>query len=272
MTLTSKEDKMEKLENLRIAIRDMIKPYSTPVCISLLKKDDEVPPKAKKPAEFFGHRMAVCQGVGFARNYGWSKVFTAKDLACGPCLSYFGLVERPQFEVEGGLVHPLYTKTLEQGKKSEDAIDKLPFGTIDKILIEPIDKATRVPDMVLIYGNAAQMARLIQGALFNQGGALYPKFTGRCACSPEMVTPFLTGEYNVSIPDAGERMFALTADDEIVFTIPYAKIDDIVDGITITHKTGIARFPFPVYGLRMEPKFPDQYYQIVDLTKDEGEE
>ncbi len=263
--------KMSILENLSVAIRDYIKPYSTPVCISFLQEDDEVPAKAKKPAQFFGYRLGLCQGVSFARKYGWSMVFTAKDIGCGPCLSYFGFVERPEFEVEGGLVHPLYTKTLEQGKKSEDAIDKLPVGTIAKILVEPLDRATRQPDMVLIYGNAAQMARLIQGALFNQGGAIYPKFCGRCACSPEMVTPYLTGEYNVSIPDGGERMFALTTDEELVFTVPFAKIEDLIDGITTTHKSGIARYPFPIYGLRMEPKFPDHYYQIVDLTKDEDE-
>ncbi len=207
--------------------------------------------------------------MGFARKYGWSFVYDAKSLACGPCLSYFGFVERPDFEVEGGLVYPLYARTLEMGRKSEDAIDKLPYGTISRILVEPIARATRVPDIILIYGDPAQMARLIQGALYDQGGAIYPKFTGRCACSPEMITPYLTGEYNVSVPDGGERMFALTADDEMVFSLPYDRIEALIDGLTTTHESGIARFPFPVNGLKMEPNFPPAYREIVELTMDE---
>lgn len=262
---------MSILEQLHETIRDCIRPHTTPVCVSLLQGDDEVPAKAKKPRDFFGYRIALCQAVSFARKYGWSMVLTEKDIACGPCLSYFGFVDIPEFEAEGGLVHPLYAKTLEMGKKSEDAVDKLPYGTIKKILVEPIDRATRQPDMVLIYGNAAQMARLVQGALYDQGGSLDPRLCGRCACSPEMITPFKTGEYNVTIPDSGERVFALTADDELVFTVPFGKIENLIDGVMTTHKSGIARFPFTVNGLRMEPKFPDHYYRIVDLVRDEDE-
>lgn len=261
---------MEKLQQLHQTLRDYIRPLTTPVSVSLLKKGEELPPKAKRPSQFFGYRMALCQGFSFARKYGWSTAFGLEDMGCGPALAYFGFVERPEFEVEGGLVHPMYAKTMEAGRRSEDVIDKLKADEIETVLIEPIDRATRVPDVILIYCNAAQIARLTQGALYCTGGAIETKVAGRCACSPEVITPYLTQNYNVVVPDGGERMFALTGDDELVFSVPYCKIPELTEGIVTTHKSGVARYPYPAYGLRMEPRFPERYEAIVKLAEEKG--
>jgi len=258
---------MEQLKALHEALRNYIRPLTTPVAVSLLREGEEPPPKAKRPSKFFGYRMALCQGFSFARKYGWSTVFGIDDIGCGPALSYFGFVERPDFEVEGGLVHPMYAKTMEAGRRSEDIIDKLEIRGVSHILIEPIDRATRRPDVVLIYCNPAQIARLTQGALYEEGGAIETKVAGRCACSPEIITPYQTQYYNVIVPDGGERMFALTADDEMVFSTPYCKIESLIEGITVTHKSGVARYPYPAYGLRMEPQFPERYQAVVELAK-----
>lgn len=260
---------MELLKEFGEVLRDYIKPLTTPVAIRLAK-GQELPEKTKQPSVFFGHRMALCQGFSFARKYGWSMAFRIEDIACGPALSYFGFIEKPEFENEGGIVYPMYAKTLEAGKRSEDIIDKLPVGQIDTVVIEPLNRVKKQPDVVMIYCNAAQIARLVQGALYCEGGGVETVVAGRCACSPEIITPFIRQTYNVIVPDGGERMFALTSDDELVFSVPFIKIPDLIEGIVTTHKSGVARYPYPAYGLRMEPRFPDKYQKLVELAVEKG--
>jgi uncharacterized protein (DUF169 family) len=259
---------MEQLKELDVVIRDYIKPHTSPVAIKLLKKGEAVPPKVKRPAGFFGYAMGLCQGFSFARRYGWSMAFQIDDLACGPALSYFGFVDIPEFEKEGGLVHPMYAKTMAAGKRSEDIIDKLPAGTVETILIAPLNRTDFEPDIITIYGNPAQIARLTQGALYCEGGGIETVVAGRCACTSEVISPLTKGTYNVVVPDGGERMFALTGDDEMVFSVPFAKVPDLVEGIVTTHKSGVARFPYPVFGLRMAPQFPEKYAEIVALARE----
>lgn len=259
---------MEQLKELDVVLRDFIKPLTSPIVIKLLKKGEAVPPKFKRPTEFTGHVLALCQGFTFARKYGWSLAYTIDDMACGPSLSYFGFVDIPEFQREGGLVHPAYAKTPEGGRRSEALIDRLPRGAVETILIAPLGRAEFEPDMVMIYGNAAQMARLVQGALYCEGGGIETVIAGRCACTAEIITPMVKGTYNVVVPDAGERIFGLTADDEMVFSCPSAKIADLVEGIVTTHKSGVARYPYPVFGARMEPVFPEKYDALLALARE----
>jgi uncharacterized protein (DUF169 family) len=260
---------MEQLKELDIVLRDFIKPLTSPIAIKLLKKGEAIPPKFKRPIDFTGHMLALCQGYGFARKYGWSLAYTIDDLACGPSLSYFGFVDIPEFQNEGGLVHPAYAKTPEGGRRSEKVIDRLPRGTVETILIAPLNRTEFEPDVVMVYGNAAQMARLVQGALYCEGGAIETVIAGRCACAAEIITPLVKGTYNVVVPDAGERIFGLTGDDEMVFSCPAAKIADLMEGIVTTHKSGVARYPYPVFGLRMEPVFPEKYDALLALAREQ---
>lgn len=261
---------MSQLAELGIILRDYIKPLTNPVAIKLLPKGGEIPPKFKRPTEAFGHAMALCQGFSFSRTYGWSMAFQINDMACGPSLAYFGFVEIPEFAREGGLVHPMYAKTPEAGCRSEDIIDKLPPDSVETILIAPLNRAEFEPDIIMVYANAAQIARLTQGALYCRGGGIETVVAGRCACTAEIITPLLKDNYNVVVPDGGERMFALTADDELAFSFPPSRATELMEGIVNTHQSGVARYPYPVFGLRMKPQFPEKYEALVKLAEEKN--
>ncbi|MDR2302937.1 MAG: DUF169 domain-containing protein [Deltaproteobacteria bacterium] len=257
----------EQLNNLDVTLRDFIKPQTQPIAIKLLEKGSEIPPKFKRPTSFQGYALGLCQGITIARTYGWSLAYRIDDMACGPSLSYFGFIEVPPYQAEGGLVYPMYAKNQEGGQRSEAVIDRLPTGKIETILVAPLGRASFSPDVVMVYGNAAQMARLIQGALYCHGGGIRSVFAGRCACTAEIITPLVKDDYNVVIPDAGERIFGLAGNDELVFSCPGTKIDDLIEGITTTHKSGVARYPYPVYGLRMAPQYPEKYEPLVEMAR-----
>jgi len=259
---------MEQLKELDVVLRDYIKPITSPIAVKLLPKGGAVPPKFKRPSEAFGHPLALCQGFGLARKYGWSMAYQLEDMACGPSLSFFGFMEVPEWQKEGELAYPPYAKTKEIGVLSENAIDKLPFGQIETILLAPLNRTEFEPDLILIYANTAQIARMVQGALYCEGGAIKPSFAGRAACTSDIITTYKTQAYNLIVPDGGERMFGMPGDDEMVFATPIGKIGNLMEGIVTTHKSGVARYPYPHFGLRVRPEYPEKYEAMVVMAKE----
>lgn len=249
---------MELCAQLDAALTRYIRPATFPVAVKL-SPEPVLPPRAKRPVADLGHRLNLCQGVALARRYGWTVGFLDEDHACGNSKVILGLREEPEFIQDGSICYPLYTKDLETGAKTQRATPRLPMGRAQAILIAPLHKADFMPDVVLVYCNPGQAVRLIQGALYHEGGVIESSFMGRAACGAELVTPLLTGRCNVIVPGGGEKVFALLGDDEMVFALPAEKARELMEGLEETHKAGAARIPAPYFGLRAEPSFPEVY-------------
>jgi hypothetical protein len=73
-------------------------------------------------------------------------------------------------------------------------------------------------------------------------------------------------DYQVVLPCNGDRIFAQTQDDEMAFTIPAAKIDELIEGLEATHAGGI-RYPIPSF-LRYTGQFPEKYTQMNELWEE----
>ena len=85
------------------------------------------------------------------------------------------------------------------------------------------------------------------------GGHYFPP-----SCAHSVVTPMLTGEYRVVIPDPGEYARALCGDDEIMFAVPGNKIETLVADLVYAQDGGS---PFARENMMMQPDFhqPDLY-------------
>jgi uncharacterized protein (DUF169 family) len=96
--------------------------------------------------------------------------------------------------------------------------------------------------------------RLIQGAMYKEGKKVKSELAGITAsCTSGIIRTFNTGECQVVVPGNGDRAFALTFDDEMLFAIPAAKAGEIVTGMRSQRFT---KYPIPIT-LRMPPPFPD---------------
>jgi len=251
-----------KNEQMNAIIEQYIRPLTFPVGVKI-SKEKETPDNYRSPVKIAGHRLNICQGVNMARRYGWNIGFAQEDMACPLSIPIFGFCEDPDFVTRGEIIHPDFTSTIEAGAKTQSMQPKAPVGSIGSILIGPLNKVDFDPDLVLVYGSPAQIIRLVQGALYHEGGAIESRFSGRCACSQEFIYPYLSGKCNVIIPAQGERLFAMTADDEMVFSIPGGKLAAVLEGLEITHKRGVSRVPTPFFGLRMKPEFPQRYEKLI---------
>lgn len=241
-------------------IETYVRPSTFPVAAKLLAPDEPVPEKAKRPFRDMKIQIAICQAVAMARRYGWMVAVGEEDVNCVLTKTVFGLAPLTEHFTSGHLACGFYTETAEAGARTEQATERLPYGKFKHLLVAPAARAEFAPDALVIYGNAAQVMRLVTGALWKRGGALTSSFTGRIDCSDEIIRPMLSGDYQVILPCYGDRVFGQTEDWEMAFSLPGAKMDELVAGLVATHKSGI-RYPIPTF-LRFTPQYPDHYSEL----------
>lgn len=248
-------------EQISAKIEQYIRPLTFPVGVRI-SAGREIPEGYRSPVKIFGYRINICQGVNMARRYGWNMGFRHEDMACPLSIPIFGFCEDPDFVTRGEIIYPDFTKTVEAGARTQAAQPKAPAGSIGSVLVGPLNRVDFDPDIVLVYGSPAQIIRMVQGALYLEGGAIESRFSGRCACAQEFIYPHFSQKCNVIIPAQGERLFAMTADDEMVFSIPKSRIPEVLEGIETTHKRGVSRVPTPFFGMRQKPEFPKRYEEL----------
>ncbi len=240
-----------------------IRPQTFPVAIRMLKPGEEIPERAKRPARDFKKLSMSCQVIDMARRYGWTIALTREDHICSLGIIAIGFDKPLPIYNVGTLCEGMYTETKEAGQRSEAAIDKLTPGEYSCLLVAPLDRATFEPHVVCVYANPAQVMRLTQAALWKRGGRLASSFEGRAVCADIIVTTMQTGEPQVILPCSGDRIFGQTQDHEMAFSIPWARMEEIIEGLRGTHNGGI-RYPITQF-MEYEAKLPPRYMEVNRL-------
>src|SRR5512138_2967459 len=189
--------------------------------------------------------------------------FTGDDLACPIAKAVFGFAERNEYYASGALADGMYAACREAGARFEDALAKYEPGEAALVLAGPLGRIDFVPETVLVYGNSAQVLRLVNACLYEKGGSISGESTGRGDCSDIVIRSHRTSKPQLVLPCYGDRIFAMTADDEMAFTFPFAMAEQVVKGLEGTHAGGV-RYPIPVY-LRYQAEFPKSYQELEKL-------
>lgn len=234
-----------------------------PVGIRSLAPGEEAPRKAKRPAKDLGVKVAICQAIGFARRYGWTLAFSGEDLSCPIAKAVFGFADRNEYYASGALADGMYASCREAGERFEEALPKFERNEVSGVVVGPLGRIDFAPETVLVYGNSAQVLRLVNACLFAKGGAMRAETTGRGDCADIVIRGRKTGEPQLVLPCYGDRIFGMTADDEMAFTFPFARAEEVVKGLEGTHAGGV-RYPIPVY-LRYQAEFPKTYQELERL-------
>jgi uncharacterized protein (DUF169 family) len=238
-----------------------------PVGIRSLAPGEAPPAKAKRPEKDLGVKVAICQALGMARRYGWTLAFSGDDLSCPVAKAAFGFGERNAYYTRGTLADGMYASCAEAGAALEAAVPKYDPGEVDGVVVGPLSRIAWEPETVLVYGNSAQVLRLVNAALFEKGGSMKAEATGRADCADIVIRSRKSGEPQFVLPCHGDRIFGMTADDEMAFTFPFARAEAIVKGLEGTHAGGV-RYPIPVY-LRYQAEFPKSYQELERLWAQE---
>ena len=157
-----------------------------------------------------------------------------------------------------------YAENRDAARRQIEAIPRWPKGQCAGLVVSPLELADWEPDLVMVYVNAAQLMRLVQAATYHQGHPVHCSFGGRAAsCAEGIIRAAQTDECQAVLPGGGDRIFAMTADDELAFVAPTASIDRLSEGLAVSGRQVGLTYPIPVYQ-GFEPRFPPAYNRLFD--------
>jgi len=239
-----------------------------PVGLKTLAPGEAAPEKARRPGKHLGVQITVCQSIAFARRYGWTIAVGPEDVSCPIAKAVFGFAERNAYYTSGALADGMYAGCREAGARFEEVLAKYEPGECGLVVAGPLARITFEPDSVVVYGNSAQVLRLVNAALYEKGGELRSACSGRADCSDIVIRSARSKEPQLVLPCYGDRLFGMAADDEMAFTFPFSMCERIVKGLEGTHAGGI-RYPVPVH-LRFQAEFPKSYQELERLWRASG--
>jgi len=238
-----------------------------PVGVRALGPGEAIPAKAKRPKKDLHAEVTVCQAIGLARRYGWTTAFDGQDLSCPIAKAVFGFEKRIPYYTEGSLAEGMYASCQEAGQAFEAALPRFAYQEISAVVTGPLARIAFEPETVVVYGNSAQVLRLVNAALFEKGGSFKTEFTGRGDCADIVIRTRQTKEPQLILPCYGDRVFGLAADDEMAFTFPFTQAERFVAGLEGTARGGI-RYPIPTFALRAQADMPPAYVELQRRWKE----
>ena len=255
---------MSKWKELDDKLNKYLRLATFPVAIKLLEdpKELENVKFLKKPDE----KIALCQLFSYARYDGWTMGCTKEDNLCPLAEIAIGFEKSHTLFEEGAFFVGRYNETKEAAKKTAASMPKIPDGKYNAIISGALNRVDFEPDLILIWGNSAQIMRIIQGFLWKRGGRIFMSTFCDGVCADTISNAILTGELQVAFPCLGDRRFGMAADTDLIATIPFGIIDEIMEGIEKTHKAG-TRYPIP-YQLSTPKYFLKLKKQLDQARKD----
>lgn len=122
-------------------------------------------------------------------------------------------------------------ETLEAGANWAQEFPHFEVGKYVGIVSAPLRTANFEPDLAVIYCNSSQLLRLLLGIAYKDGRDITTKLGGHAACVYTVVSAMKKNECQVSVPCRGDRGYAGTQDDEMIFSAPKDKIGDLALGL-----------------------------------------
>ncbi len=157
---------------------------------------------------------------------------------CDGATTAFALEESTE-RIESGqeyFSYKLYS-SLAVARRMRAAIKSLhrePVSTYG-IAIVPLTECVQTPDVIIMMTNALQSMRLVQGYEYHTGrkpavdmGAM------QGMCSELTVSPYLTGEMNVSVLCPSTRMLCKWDENDMAVGIPFELFETVTEGVAAT--------------------------------------
>jgi len=244
------------------ALAKYVRPGSFPLAIRFVRDGEELSERTRRPKRDLDVQVAICQTFSMARRYGWQLAVGEEDINCPLALTAFGFKKETESFSCGEMCAGMFTETKSAGARTEAEVPRFSFGEFRYILTAPLARADFQPHVFLVYGNSAQVMRLLTAVLYKKGGYLTSKFSGRLDCADICIETMKTNQPQVILPCYGDRVFGQTQDDEMAMSLPVGIEEDLIDGLEGTHDGGI-RYPMPAF-LRYTPKYPKHYYKLFE--------
>ncbi|MPL82587.1 hypothetical protein SDC9_28532 [bioreactor metagenome] len=218
---------MTDYAKISATLKEALHLTGSPVAVKLVSSPDQIPEGIPEIEETVRH----CRMVSLARE---GKIFFAPDAKhqCGGGAWVLGLREiGPSMDSGEHYLKLGKYSSLGASKRTVYNVPALPLSTYATVYA-PLEKATFIPDVVIIFANPFSMLKLAQSALFRLGGRLYPEFAGiQSICSDATAYVYQNGEPNFSLGCDGSRKFSGIADEEMVAGLPAERLEELAEAV-----------------------------------------
>jgi uncharacterized protein (DUF169 family) len=237
---------------------------TSPIAVRMLEKEADIPKEAIRPKRDRGQHLAQCQVFALTRRRGETIAMLKEDNWCWAPLIGYGLV--PPFD-EKTISPMIYiVENMKAAKKIAEHFPRFEPGKYIGILTAPLKTASFKPDLVLIYSNTAQLRSLLMAIKYKEGYLVQSEFDPIDSCVYSVVPAIKGGEYRITLPDPGEYERAMAGEDEIILSVPPAKLAELVAGLKFFE--GI-KLGYRHLNMQMMPDFPQPPF-YVELFKKWG--
>ncbi len=249
----------EEIARLVGALEKTLKLRAIPFGMKLLESVAamESIPKIRRPKAVHTLDQIVAQ----ASRLGWTMGVTSQDLASDQCRSVVGLGGQDEDWFSGKHMSGVWYATLEDTGKHQRAMNIVPKGKYNALVVAPLVKFGRVagqegspmdkPDVALFYATPGAMIYFINGMQWKNYKRFDWSVVGESACADSWGRALKTGEPSLSIPCFAERRYGGVQDDEMLMALPVQDIARALEGMAALSKNGL-RYPFPQYGIQQD--------------------
>jgi len=205
-------------------------------------------PKVRHLNRFF----TFCQLPALVRTRGWTVGATMDDNIFARCTRIHGLAMATEESMaeESAMLSTTWLATPEQAMKQQLVYPRIPKG--EAIVLAPLASGKFDPDVVLIYGNPAQLMMVMCGLQKMDFERFQFFFIGEGACPDSLAQCYVSGKPALAIPCFGERRFGEVLDEEMVLALPPGIVGKAIEGMRKLSAVGL-RFPIPFYGAECDP-------------------
>jgi uncharacterized protein (DUF169 family) len=203
---------------------------TSPVAVKLVQKGGEVPEGIKKVGEVMTH----CQFVDRVRRTREEFYTSGEEQMCKIGAGTLGLNEIPPELFSGESYYKEFKLFRTQGaaRRTVAMIPILPPDSTGSVIYSSLEKASFVPDVVVLICNPKQVMLLTQAYIYKTGGRLETSFAGvQSLCSEGVVQTYKKGKPGIAVGCSGSRSLTRIADEEMIMGIPVELLVDVTAGL-----------------------------------------
>jgi uncharacterized protein (DUF169 family) len=240
---------MADWEEVSREVERLLRLKTYPVAYKRLEKAEELEkiPKIQR----FDRIFNFCQLPTLVRRGGWT-VGVTKDNVGARCARLNGLAATTEeAQRREAAIFGTYSwfATAEVAMQQQAAYPPLiPPG--EALVLAPLAGIKFDPDVILIYGDPAQLMLLMCGLQFKDYERFQFYFTGEGACVDSLAQCYMSGKPSLAIPCWGERRLGGVTDEELVIALPPGMMGRAIEGMRGLAERGM-RFPMRYRGTEM---------------------
>jgi uncharacterized protein (DUF169 family) len=228
-------------------------------CLLRLKASPVAYKRLEKAAELdkipelvpLDRRASFCQVPAMVRTIGLTIGATRENFG-DRCARINGLAPSTKEQVawEAESFGHSWFANVEEARKQMAAYPLVPPG--EAIVLAPLAAGKFDPDIIMIYGNPAQMMLLMNGLQFKDYERFQFFFIGEGSCADGVAQCYTTGKPALTIPCMGERAFGAVTEDEMVMALPPRMMAKAVEGLQALKERGVS-YPVKYLGPMCDP-------------------